>query len=170
MYGDRADLCSLLGRLSFRLLGLPTTGSRGDRRSPEAAARAEAEAAQGVAFAPTRSRSVLGALNDFAFNAEVRRTDPMRLVPGADVAEVGIRILVELDSLDMVPALDYSLGDAVHPIHHAPRAGQDDRVGQVSLLDEPEVFKDGAARRRAAVRRSQGAPEPRGTRRSRQSR
>lgn len=49
---------------------------------------------------------------------------------------IGFWIHNELNSLDLRSALSGRLGDAMPAIHHSPVSRQDDRIGQVRLVNQ----------------------------------
>jgi hypothetical protein len=66
-------------------------------------------------------------------------------VVGVDADVVGVGIVEEADGFDVVEARQESLADAVHTVHDATVAGENDRIGEGALVDEAGVADNFAA-------------------------
>lgn len=53
---------------------------------------------------------------------------------------IRLGILEELDGIDRVPSLQQRLADAVHAVHHAPVARENDGMLQIALLDQTRMI------------------------------
>ena len=59
---------------------------------------------------------------------------------------IRFRIDVELNSLDRTQPLARRFHHAVHPIHYGPSCGQNDRVGEIGVINQPYMLNESAPR------------------------